>query len=40
MKFDERSFISYRHGSDWKVGLGKFSTAKTKKLWYQKWREL
>ncbi len=32
MKFGERSFISHRHGSDWKMGLGKFSPAKTKKI--------
>ena len=30
MKFGERSFISHTHGSDWKMGLGKFSPAKTK----------
>ncbi len=32
MKFGERSFISHTHGSDWKMGLGKFSPAKTKKI--------
>ena len=32
MKFGERSFISHTHGSDWKMGLGKFSPAKTNKI--------
>lgn len=32
MKFGERSVISHTHGSDWKMGLGKFSPAKTKKI--------
>ncbi len=32
MEFGQRSFISHSHGCDRKVGLGKFSLAKTQKI--------
>ena len=32
MEFGQRSFISHSHGGDRKMGLGKFSPAKTKKI--------